>query len=259
MSFDPIEAKRTARWTKQELKQFWQGPDVQRTQRENPALYQQLHIAGEQAGVIGKSLRGTPAPNVPYKPPTKTYTPEELKLRGDFTESYCRELFGSGNSSAAKALFETDPERYQDAKDASISFGILPPRSTPRPPAPPAPVKEYLHPVSDQLCDESGIPRGSLLPWEQVSQLCQQKVDRARKVQADADAKADADRQAELATLTARQQAEQVERDQKQRDLDRLVELTTPKPVVTPEPVQLATARLLAQEKAKSVEVPIGA
>jgi len=237
MTFDPIEAKRTARYTRQELKEFWTGPlhVKQKLFRENRAKYEELHLAGEQEGLLGPSLIKPAAPNTPYRPPAKTYTPGELKLRGEFTESYCRELFASGNSSAAKALFETDPERYQDAKDASISFGILPPRSTPRPPAPPVVEPEPLHRISNELALESGLPPGTSVPWPQFEQLIEQKLARARKVQADAAAKLEADRQTELATLTAKQQADQAQRDQKQRDLDRLAELIAPKPIVTPE------------------------
>jgi hypothetical protein len=257
--FDPIEAKRNARYTREELTEFFKGNGTvaQRLKRENPPKYAELHAEAEKLNILGPSLIKTPAPNTPYKPPTRSYTPSELVVRGQFTESYCRELFASGDSKAAKALFEANPERYQDAKDASISFGILPPRLTPRPPAPPAPVKEYLHRVSDELADESHIARGTTLPWAQVEQLVQQKVQRARQVQEAADAKVAADRATELATLTAKQQAEQVARDRHQADLDRLVELTTPKPNVTLEPAQLATAKAVAEERAKSVEVPI--
>jgi hypothetical protein len=255
--FDPIAASRTQRFTKQELKTFWQGPGriVQRTKEENPVLYKQLQDAGVEAGVIGKSLAPNPAPNV-YKPPTRSYTPQDLKLHGEFSESYCTELFASDNAKAATALSKADPERYQDAKDAAISYGVLPARTSPRPAPAPVAVPEPLHRISPELAAESGLPRDVELPWAQVELLCAQKVARARKVQADADAKADADKQSELATLTARQQADQAVRDQKQRDLQRLSELITPKPIVTPEPIALETARAIAQER-KSVEVPI--
>jgi hypothetical protein len=59
--------------------------------------------------------------------------------------------------------------------------------------------------------------------------------------------------------LNAVQRAEQDARDRHQKDLDRLVELTTPKQTPVPEPISLATARLVAQEKAKAVEVPVKA
>ncbi len=261
MSFDPIEAKRNARYTREELTEFFKGNGTvaQRLRKENPAKYQELHAEAEKMNILGPSLIKAPAPNTPYKPPTRSYSADELVARGQFTESYCRELFASGDSKAAKALFEADPERYQDAKDASISFGILPPRSTPRPAPAPVSAPEFTMRISDELAAESNLPVGTVVNSQQLEQLCQQKVDRARKVQADADAKIAQDRATELATLTARQQADQAQRDQQQRDLDRLAELIAPKPIETPEPPQLATARLVAQEKAKAVEVPIGA
>jgi len=212
-----------------------------------------------EMGLIGPSAYGTPAPNTPYRPPTKTYTPEELKLRGDFSEARCRELFASGSSKEATELYNTNREAYENAKDAAISFNVLPPRLTPRPAPAPVAAPEPLHRISNELADESNIPRGSELPWSQIEQLCSQKVQRERQKQADADAKVAAERQAELASLTAKQQAEQAQQDQKQRDLDRLAELVLPKAVVTPEPAQLATARVIAQERAKAVEVPVKA
>jgi hypothetical protein len=252
MTFDPIADKRNQKYTREELTSFFKGSAAvaQRLKKENPAKYQELRRSAEEMGIVGPSLIGTPAPNVPYKPPTRSYSADELKLRGDFTESYCRELFASGNSSAAKALFEADPERYQDAKDASISFGILPPRSTPRPPAPPVVEPEPLHRISNELALESGLPPGTSVPWPQFEQLIEQKLARARKVQADAAAKLEADRQMELATLTAKQQADQAQRDQKQRDLDRLAELIAPKPTETPEAHDVAVQRAIAAEKA---------
>jgi hypothetical protein len=145
--FNPLEEKRNARYTRQELKEFWQGPGVvvQRLRTENPALYAELHAEGERAGVVGKSMAPNPAPNTPYKPPTKTYTAGELAARGRHSETYCRELFASGDGRAARELHETDREGYEDAKDSAIAYGILPPRSTPRPaPAPVAAPKFTL-------------------------------------------------------------------------------------------------------------------
>lgn len=230
---------------------------AQKLFKENRPLHDSLRKAAEVYKLLGPSSYGTPAPNTPYKPPTRTYTSAELAARGQFTESYCRELFSSGSAKAARELYETDREGYEDAKDSAIAYGILPARSTPRPAPAPVATPEPLHRVSDLLCDESHIPRGSELPWEQVQQLVAQKVQRDRQAQADADAKVAADRAAELEKLTAAEKLEQAARDQKQRDLDRLAELIAPKPVVVPEPIALATARVIAQEKEKAVEVPI--
>jgi hypothetical protein len=256
--FDPIQEKRSQRYTRQELKDFWQGPGsvVQRLKKENPALYQELHTAGEQAGVIGKSLAPTPALNTPYKPPTRTYSADELAARGRYSEQDIRAFFADAKT--ANALFHSDRNEYEARREAGVTYGLFQAREVPYVPAKPAEA-ETLHRVSDQLCDESSIPRGSLLPWVQIEQLCEQQVQRARKAQADADAKIAQDRAAELEKLTARQQADQAERDRKQADLDRLAVLIAPKPIVTPEPTALATARLVAAEKAKAVEVPVKA
>ncbi len=248
--FDPIQERRTQKYTHAELKNFWQGPGyvVQRLLRENPALYQELHTAGEQAGVVGKSLAPRPASNV-YKPPTRSYSAEELKLRGEFTESYCRQLFASGDAKAAKALYESDRESYEDAKDASISFNILPPRLTPRPAPAPVAAPEWTGQITNELADESGVPRGQLWTDSQIYQMCRQRVQRVREKQEAADAKVAQERASELAKLTAAQQLEQDARDQKQRDLDRLAVLIAPKPSETPEALDVAVQRAVAAEK----------
>jgi hypothetical protein len=257
MSFDPIQESRNKKFTREELKAFWQGPGriVQQVRTENPQLYFELHSEAERHGLIGKSLAPSPAPNTPYRPPVKTYTPAELKLRGDFSEDYCRQLFASGSSKEAAELFKTDRERYEDAKDASISFNILPARLTPRPLPPPAPEPEYLQRISDELAAESGLPPGTSVPWPQFEQLIEQKLARARKVQADAESKVAADRQAEIEKLTAKQQADQDELDQKQKDADRLAALLVPRQNEVPDPA-IALGRAVAQERerAKAVE-----
>ena len=255
MSFDPIQERRTQKYTPAELKAFWQGPGyvVQRLLRENPALYQELHTAGEKAGVIGKSMAPNPAPNV-YKPPTKTYTPSELVARGRYSEAEIRAFF---NSKESNDVFTSDRNLYELKREAAVSYGMFEPHEIPYVPTKPA-EPEYLHRVSDELADESNIARGTTLPWAQVEQLVQQKVQRAKQAQEAAASKIAQDRATELATLTAKQQADQAERDRKQADLDRLAELIAPKPPVETEPIPLATARAIAQERAMSVEVPIG-
>jgi hypothetical protein len=253
--FDPIQEQRAQKYTRAELKNFWQGPGsvVQRLKKENPALYKELQDAGVAANVIGKSLAPTPAPNVPYKPPTRQYEERELALRGQFSETEIRAFFADAKK--ANALFQSDRNEYEARREAGVSYGMFQAREVPYVPTKSA-EPEYLHRISDELADESNLPHGTSLPWSQVEELCSLKVQRARKALADADAKADADRQAELEKLTAAQKLDQQQQDQKQRDLDRLAELVLPKQTPTPEPIALATARVIAQEKAKAVEVP---
>lgn len=258
---DPIEEKRNQRYSREELEEFFKGSGAvaQRLRHENPTKYAEIRKSAEAMGIIGPSLIGTPAPNVPYKRPTRTYTSEELEARGRYSEDYCRQLFASGNGRAARELYETDREGYEDLKDAAISFSILPPRSTPRPTPAPVAAPEFTLRISDELAKESNLPVGTIVNETQLAQLCEQKVARARQAKEAADRKAAADRQAELEKLTAAQRLEQAARDKKQADVDRLVELTTPKQTPAPEPLPLATARVIAQEKAKSVEVPVKA
>jgi hypothetical protein len=256
MSFDPIASSRTQRFTKQELKDFWQGPGriVQRTKEENPALYAELHIAGEQAGILGKSLAQTPQPYVKnYKPAPKQYSANELAARGRRTEAEVRAFFADAKK--ANDLFHSDRNEYERMRESGVSYGLFEPRVIPYQPTKPAEPAWTMR-ISDELATESNLPIGTVVNSAQLEQLCQQRVDRARKVEADAAAKLEADRLAEIAKLSARQQADQAERDRKLADLQRLEQLIQPQPVVTQEPTALATARLVAAERAKSVETP---
>jgi hypothetical protein len=261
MAYDSIQDRRNQRFTPEELKTWLTGSlkELDAFKREHPAEYAERHAIAERMGIVGPSLYKTPAPNVPYQKPTKSYTTEELRLRGQFTEDYCKQLFASGDAKAATALFESDREGYENAKDSAIAYRILPARLSPRPAPAPVVAPEWTLRISDELAKESGLPLGTVVNEEQLAQLCSQKVARARQAQAAADAKTAADRASELAKLTAVQHADQVERDRKQADLDRLAELIAPKPPVETEPIPLATARVIAQEKAKAAEVPVKA
>jgi hypothetical protein len=251
MAYDSLLDRRNQRFTREELKTWLTGSltELNAFKRDHPAEYAERHKIAERMGIVGPSLYKTPAPYVKkYEAPTRQYSADELKLRGDFSEDYCRQLFASGDAKAATALFESNREGYEDAKDAAISFNILPKRLNPRPQPPPAPEKEYLHRVSDLLCDESHIERGTTLPWEQVQQLVAQKVEREKQAREDAEAQIAQDRAAELATLTAVQQADQAERDKKIAELDRILELTKPTLVVPAEDAALLVARAAAAE-----------
>jgi hypothetical protein len=253
MAYDSIQDRRNQRFTREELKTWLTGSlkELDAFKREHPAEYQERHAIAVRMGIVGPSLYKTPAPNT-YKPPTRQFSPDELRLRGQHTQAYCKQLFASDDGRAARELYETDREGYEDAKDAAISFSILPPRLTPRPAPAPVAAPKFTLRISDELAKESNLPVGTIVDEEQLAQLCEQKVARARQVQATADAKVAADRAAELATLTAKQQHEQTARDQHQADLNRLAELTTPKPTETPEPPALETARLIAQQRAQA-------
>jgi len=249
MSYDPIQERRTQKYTRAELKDFWQGSGVvaQRLLKENPALYKELHDAGERVGVVGKSMAPNPAPNVPYRPPTKTYTPSELAARGRYSEAEIRAYFNSKESSDE---FHSDRNEYERKREAGVSYGLFGPRPIPYiPTKPPAP--EWRLKISDELADASNLPRGTEVNEAQLEQLCRQKVQRARQAQEAADAKVAGDRQAELEKLSAKQQADQAERDRKQADADRLAALLVPLQTPPAEDPALATARAIAAERAK--------
>ncbi len=252
MSFDPIQDRRNQKYTRQELTEFFKGSGAvaQRLKRENPPKYEELRRSAEEMGIVGPSLIGTPAPNVSYKPPTRSYSAEELVARGQYSEAAIRAYFNSKESSDE---FHSDRNEYERKREAGVSYGLFTAREVPYIPTK-TPAPEWTMRISDELAAESNLPVGTVVNSQQLEQLCQLKVERARQAQEAVAAKVAQDRATEVATLTAKQAADQEVRNQKQRDLDRLVELTTPKPNVTPEPTALATARAIAQERAKQAE-----
>jgi len=256
MTFNPIEDRRNQKYTYQELKTFWQGPGriVQRTKEQNPTLYAELHAAGEAANLIGKSLSPNPQPYVKnYEPAPRQYSADELAAHGRHSEADVRAFFADAKK--ANEVFTSDRNLYEQWRESAVAFGMFKSREVPYVPVK-LPEPEPLHRISDLLADESHLERGTSLPWEQVQQLVAQKVQRDRQVQEAVAAKAESDRQLEIEKLTTAQKLEQDKRDKEVRDLQRLSELIAPKPIVTPEPIALETARAIAQER-KSVEVPI--
>jgi hypothetical protein len=249
MTFNPILEKRNQQYSYQELKTFWQGPGriVQRTKEQNPALYAELHAAGEAANLIGKSLSPNPQPYVKnYAPAPRQYSADELATRGQYSETEIRAFFADAKK--ANELFHSDRNEYESRREAGVSYGLFKARETPYVPVKP-PEPEYLHPVSNELADASHIERGSRLPWNQVEQLITQKLSREREAQEAVAAKVESDRAAELEKLTAAQRADEAVRLQKIADLDRIQQLIAPQPTKTPEPLELATARAVAAEK----------
>src|SRR6266478_3116493 len=105
--FDPIAAKRNQKYTREELTDFFKGSGTvaQRLRKENPAKYEELHAEAEKMNILGPSLIKAPAPNTPYKPPTRTYTAEELVARGQYSEAEIRAFF---NSKEANDVFTSD-------------------------------------------------------------------------------------------------------------------------------------------------------
>jgi hypothetical protein len=257
MTFDPIQEKRNQKYTLKELDGVFKGSGkkLQEFKEQNPTLYAQYRRDYEAMGGIGKNLSPNPQPYVKnYAPAPKQYSADELVARGRYSEAEIRAFF---NSKAANDTFTTDRNLYELKREAAVSYGLFEPHEIPYVPTKPA-EPEYLHRVSDELADESNIARGTTLPWAQVEQLVQQKVQRAKDKQAAADAKLAGERQAELEKLTAAQKLEQAARDKKQADADRLAALLVPAQTPSPEDPALATARAIAAEKAKAAEVPIG-
>jgi hypothetical protein len=180
--WNPIEAKRT-KYTKAELSDLFKGKGsgavLMELKRENPALYQDMRAQAMVHGIIGPSAFLPAAPNVPYQPPTRRYSDRELLLRGRYSEQRCRELFASGDSREAQKLHKDDPDEYAAAKDAAISFGILPARTTPYVPAPkPAPVEPGFMKLSESMAADANLPAGALVTIEQFAQLAIQGIQR---------------------------------------------------------------------------------
>src|SRR5882724_8351734 len=171
--FDPIEAKRNARYTREELTEFFKGNGTvaQRLRKENPAKYEELHAEAEKMNILGPSLIKTPAPNTPYKPPARSHTPSELASHGQYSEAEIRAYFNSKKSSDE---FHSDRNEYERKREAGVSYGLFQKREVPYVPTkPPAP--EWTMRISDELAGESNLPIGTVVNSEQLEQLCRQK------------------------------------------------------------------------------------
>ena len=193
--WNPIEAKRT-KYTKAELSDLFKGKGsgavLMELKRENPALYQDMRAQAMVHNIIGPSAFLPAAPNTPYQPPTRRYTDRELLLRGRYSEQRCRELFASGDSREAQKLHENDPDEYAAAKDAAISFGLLPPRTTPYIPAPkPAPVEPGFMKLSEDMARDANLPAGALVTIEQFAELAIQAIQRRAKAREEANKSTD--------------------------------------------------------------------
>jgi hypothetical protein len=110
MSFDPIQERRNRKYTREELDSIFKGSGtkLQEFKEQNPTLYKEYRRDYEALGGIGKSRQPNPAPNTPYKPPTRTFTPEELVARGQYSETEIRAFF---NSKEANEVFTSEPKR----------------------------------------------------------------------------------------------------------------------------------------------------
>src|SRR5580700_5953463 len=91
--------------------------------RENRPLYDSLRQAAEDYKILGPSATGTPAPNVPYKPPTRTYSTDELAARGRYPEQDIRAFFADAKT--ANALFHSDRNEYEARREAGVTYGLF--------------------------------------------------------------------------------------------------------------------------------------
>jgi hypothetical protein len=248
MSRDSLLEKRNAEFTFKELKDWFDGngTELQNFEKTNPTEYAKRRSTFEQLGGIGKSRQPKPLPYVKdYKPAQRQYSSDELAARGRHSEAEVQAYF---NSKESNEEYHTNRNKYESMREAGVSYGMFTARQAPYVPVKPS-EPEWTMIISNELADESNVPRGTEINSAQLTQLCQQRVSRERQKQEAADAKIAQDRAAELEKLSSAQRADQLERDRKLADLQRLEQLIQPQPVVTQEPISLATARAVAAEK----------
>lgn len=191
--FDPSVP--LSRLSKEDVAKFFKGPgtDVQRLKKENPPLFDEYREAAFLYGILGPQPQ-TPAPYRTQQQiedaQARKFSSEELSLHGKHSESSVREIFGSGNATAAQKLFETDRDKYEEMRLVGVSLGLVGARITPYVPAPKPVVEPGTVLLSDRFATECNLPLGTRLPIEQYNQLVDESMDRyiaARKAEREAE------------------------------------------------------------------------
>lgn len=121
----------------------------------------------EALGLIGPKAIGDPAPYTTGKP-QRTYSDRELFLRAKVTAQECKDFFNApaGSKTNPTTLFQTNPEAYQEIKEASIAHGVLPatpstPHRTPQTrTTEPQPGSGETFELDAKICQELNLPAG---------------------------------------------------------------------------------------------------
>jgi hypothetical protein len=167
--FDPIQEKRSQKYTREELNSvFKNGAVAMRLMKENPELYRTMRKEYEALGLIGPKAIGDPAPYTTALP-QRNFTDRELFLRAKYSLEELTTFFRSNNAGSKEnpsTLFRTNPAEYAERREAAVSYGLLPespstPQRTPQArTTEPQPGSGELFELDSRICQELSLPDG---------------------------------------------------------------------------------------------------
>ncbi len=168
MSYDPFKK---AEHTKNQCEQFFgpksTGKAAQTLHKENPELYRAVRQSAEKHGLLGKASYTTPeaVAALPMSKGARTFSVREIELRQKYSEAEIKELYRAPSVGSLNNLGEirkTDPAKYQEIREAAVSYGLIDPL-----PAPAPKQTRFIDPdegkfeLSADLCQKMNLPTGT--------------------------------------------------------------------------------------------------
>lgn len=147
---------------------------AQKIKQENPNLYAALRRQAEVDGLAAP----IPQPYSAWRmPKDRVFSDAEIIARSKYSEQDCRNIFCksgvTGGVNNAGNLFKNDPQKYNEMRQAAVSYGLIPETQ-------PAPIVHTDKPVrqepegfvlSDAIADKINLPRGTRVTTEQFAKI----------------------------------------------------------------------------------------
>lgn len=155
------------------------GKFAMETKRTNPALYEAGRADARSLGLLGEStsdrtrrLAGVRTPQEP-----RTYDADEHAARLRFPEQPTRQAWqtqklalANGDVVSLVGLRKVNPQAWFDLQLSAFSHGLTSRRPEPLP-AQPEPEAVGLFPLSDEMANKFGLPKGLQVTTDQLHKL----------------------------------------------------------------------------------------
>jgi hypothetical protein len=147
---------------------------AQQTKVLNPKLYDELRQEAQEYGLIGPQAEHWMARSVreaEQRNQGRAYSDAELVAMSKFDKATCDRYLrnnDSGNRDNLQRMSVEQPELYEQFRVAAKAHGFPMSERQEQAPAPrPKPADERFQ-LSDELCDRSGLPRGTKIVQSQM-------------------------------------------------------------------------------------------
>jgi len=148
---------------------------AQRLRTEDPVAYAEMHKDAEFYGLVDPPAYFDPSRDA-FSPERRTYTPEELQLRQEFSEQEIRDLYRGINTTATHnlaAIQKSDPAKYQRIRAAAVSYGVVDPESVVivkhRQAKPQTQNDNEPFVLSEEHCRQFNVPRGTRMTFDEFT------------------------------------------------------------------------------------------